>query len=98
MAELCRQYGVIRLDLFGSAADGTFDPERSDLDFVAEFADPSPTVGYADRFLDFANGLEALVGRRVDVVSEAAIRGSRLAQAIASSRQPIYVESAPVSV
>ena len=32
---LCRRYGVVRLDLFGSATTGAFDHSRSDLDFVA---------------------------------------------------------------
>ena len=85
LAELCRRYGVRRLDLFGSAAAGAFDAARSDLDFVAEFANPAPTVEYADRFLDFAIALEVLLKRRVDVVSATAIRGSRLATAIAST-------------
>ena len=30
---LCRRFGVRRLDLFGSAATGRFDPALSDLDF-----------------------------------------------------------------
>lgn len=98
IAALCRRHGVVRLDLFGSAATGAFDPARSDLDFVAEFADPTPTAAYADRFLDFAGELEALLGHRVDVVSESALRGSRLACAIASDRQTIYAESASVVV
>lgn len=37
IAELCRRFGVRRLDLFGSAAMGRFDPQRSDLDFLVEF-------------------------------------------------------------
>jgi len=98
IADLCRRHGVVRLDLFGSAATGNFDPARSDLDFVAEFARPAPTAEYADRFLDFASGLEALLGRPVDVVSATALHGTRLASAIASDRQNVYVESAPVAV
>jgi predicted nucleotidyltransferase len=98
ISALCRRHGVIRLDLFGSAAIGTFDAAQSDLDFVAEFANPAPTAEYADRFLDFAAGLEAVLGRRVDVVSATALRGSRLAQAIVSARQRVYVESAPAAV
>ena len=40
--DLCRRYGVRRLELFGSAATGAFEPERSDLDFLVEFdANPS---------------------------------------------------------
>ena len=30
----CRAYGVERLEIFGSAADGRFDPARSDFDFI----------------------------------------------------------------
>ena len=92
LAALCRHYGVLRLELFGSATTDAFDVSHSDLDFVAEFADPTPTVEYADRFLDFAAELEALLKRRVDVVSAAAIRGSRFADKIAATRQLIYAE------
>ena len=35
--DLCRRFGVARLELFGSAASGAFDPQRSDLDFLVEF-------------------------------------------------------------
>lgn len=41
--DLCRRYGVARLELFGSAAGDAFDPQRSDLDFLVEFdADQNP--------------------------------------------------------
>jgi hypothetical protein len=33
IAGLCRKHGVKRLELFGSAARGDFDPGRSDVDF-----------------------------------------------------------------
>ena len=98
LAALCRRYGVVRLDLFGSAATGAFDHSRSDLDFVAEFADLAPTAEYADRFLDLADALEALFQRRVDVVSAAAIRGSRLADTIAATRQIVYGDPQPAVV
>ena len=41
LADLCREYDVVSLELFGSAADGTFDPQRSDLDFLVEFESSS---------------------------------------------------------
>jgi len=34
LRELCERYGVERLELFGSAARGEFDPAHSDLDFI----------------------------------------------------------------
>ncbi len=33
IAAICRKYGVRKLELFGSAANGTFDPAISDVDF-----------------------------------------------------------------
>ncbi len=88
IAALCRQFGVRRLDLFGSAA-GAFDPATSDLDFVATFAD-TRAPGYADRYLDFADALEALFGRPVDVVIDRSIRNPDFRRAVEATRQPVY--------
>ena len=88
---LCQEYGVRRLDLFGSAAMGAFDKETSDLDFVATFAD-TRSAGYADRYLGFAEALETLFGRPVDVITERAIRNPYFRQAVEASRQPVYDE------
>ncbi len=88
---LCQQYGVRRLDLFGSATSGAFDPARSDLDFVATFAD-TRSPGYVDRYLGFAEALEVLFGRPVDVITERSIRNPYFRQAVDASREIIYVE------
>ena len=47
--ELCARFGVKPLELFGSSADGTFDPERSALDFLIEFTD-IPAQSYSECF------------------------------------------------
>lgn len=86
---LCRRYGVPRLDLFGSAATGAFDPAMSDLDFVATFAD-THAPDYAERFLDFAEALEALFGRPVDLVIDRSIRDPHFRRAVDATRQPVY--------
>jgi predicted nucleotidyltransferase len=88
---LCKQYGVRRLDLFGSATTGAFDPARSDLDFVATFADTN-LPGLADRYLGFAEALEALFNRSVDVITERSIRNPYFRQAVDASRETIYDE------
>ena len=88
---LCREYGVRRLDLFGSAAIGAFDAATSDLDFVATFAD-TRSPGYADRYLAFAEGLEAIFGRPVDLVTERAIQNPYFREAVEATRQPVYDE------
>jgi uncharacterized protein len=42
MRALCRRFHVRRLDVFGSAARGDFDPEHSDVDFIVEFDRSAP--------------------------------------------------------
>jgi predicted nucleotidyltransferase len=88
---LCIEYGVSRLEVFGSAANGTFRPETSDLDFIATFADPG--VGtYADRYLDLAESLEALFSRRVDLMTERSIRSPRFRREVDATRRVVYPE------
>jgi len=52
LEELCRRFHVRRLELFGSAASGEFNPESSDLDFLVMFEDLEPAA-YADAYLGF---------------------------------------------
>jgi uncharacterized protein len=68
ITELCRKYGVKRLDLFGSAASGTFDARSSDVDFFYEF-ERDDFSGIADRFFGLIEDLERVLGRKVDLVS-----------------------------
>lgn len=91
LAEQCRRFGVRRLEVFGSAARGDFDPAKSDFDFVVSFADRSPGT-YADRFLDFADALERLLGRKVDLQTERSIRNPYFRREVDAVRQVIYDE------
>jgi predicted nucleotidyltransferase len=70
---LCERYGVERLELFGSAARGEFDPTSSDLDFIVQMKGRREP-GYARRFYEFAEAIEALYGRRVDLLTELMIK------------------------
>lgn len=76
IAALCRRFGVTRLEVFGSAARGEdFDPARSDVDLLVEFT-PEARFDFAG-FADLKDALEALFGRRVDLVDRPAIEKSR---------------------
>jgi predicted nucleotidyltransferase len=86
---LCREYRVNRLDLFGSAATGAFREGGSDVDFVVAFAD-TRAPDYADRYLDLAEALEALLGRDVDLVTERSIRNPYFRRTVEATRQPVY--------
>ena len=88
IADLCRAYGVYTLDLFGSATTGAFDPQTSDLDFVVNFWDRSP--GYAKRYLRFAEALERLLGRDVDLVTEASIQNPYFKRMVDAQRENIF--------
>ncbi len=90
LAELCRRYGVERLFVFGSAVLGRFDPQHSDLDFLVRFSDRAPTGEYADRYLGFADALEDLFGRPVDLVTEESIRNPFFRREVEATRQLLY--------
>ena len=89
---LCRAYGVSRLEVFGSAADGRFDPQRSDFDFIATFV-PEAQASIARRYLEFAEALEHLLGRRVDLLTSQPIRNPYLRKAVDRSRRDLYVRA-----
>jgi uncharacterized protein len=89
LADLCRRFGVDRLYVFGSAASGNLGPS-SDVDLLVSMADRLPTGTHADRFLDFAEAVEDLLGRRVDLASEQAIRNPFFRREIEATRQLVY--------
>jgi predicted nucleotidyltransferase len=86
---LCEKYGVARLDVFGSATAAEWDPATSDLDFIVAFRN-QPHRSLADRYLGLAQELEQLFGRRVDLLTERAIRNPYFRQAVEASRTPVY--------
>ena len=89
--ELCRRYGIVRLELFGSATGPDFDPVKSDFDFLAEFADRGPNTRFAKRFFEFEQDLASLFSRKVDLhTSHFPIKNPFLARSIDESRRTIY--------
>ena len=75
LAALCRRHGVARLDVFGSAARGVdFDPARSDVDLLVEFAPSTPRRLAA--LLDFEAEAGRVLARPVEVVDRRAIEES----------------------
>ena len=89
LADLCRRFKVGRLDLFGSAARGAFDPQRSDLDFLVTLDDARPG-SYADRYLGLLLALQELFQREIDLVTERSIRNPYFRKTVEATRQPIY--------
>jgi hypothetical protein len=87
---LCRRFHVRRLDLFGSAARGDFDPDHSDIDFLVEFDREHPDALSFDTYFGLKGALEGLLGRPVDLVEPGAVRNPYLRASIDSSREPVF--------
>ncbi|MGC1272164.1 MAG: nucleotidyltransferase domain-containing protein [Planctomycetaceae bacterium] len=86
---LCRELGVKRLDLFGSATGDGFDPERSDLDFLVEFETLPPGRRF-DAFFDLRDGLELIFERSVDLVTNKGIQNPYFRRSVQATRRSLY--------
>jgi predicted nucleotidyltransferase len=88
--QLCREFGVARLEVFGSAATGEFDPTTSDVDFIVEYP-PGYEFGlWLTRYFELQERLEALLGRPVDLVMAGAPRNPYFIRSLNESRQLLY--------
>ena len=85
---LCEENEIKGLWLFGSAATGNWDPERSDLDFLFDIGEYNKTAGR--RSMRLAVGLERIVGENFDLVSRPAIRRAEFKQSVDQTAIPIY--------
>lgn len=72
LVNICRRYGVARLEVMGSFARGDHTPE-SDLDLLVTF-EPDAKVGL--EFVALKLELEALFGRPVDLLTRASVEQS----------------------
>jgi predicted nucleotidyltransferase len=88
IARLCQDFRVRRLDVFGSAATGAFDPTRSDLDFIVDLG--GYERGVTKRYFRFARALEELFGRPVDLITEEQIQNPSFREAIEEQRVTIH--------
>ena len=86
--ELCRLYGVTKLDVFGSATRDDFDEAHSDVDFLVEF-DVVPGLRALRQYFGFKEDLEQLLGRPVDLV-EGAIENPFVLRGVEESRELLY--------
>ncbi|MBV9013911.1 MAG: nucleotidyltransferase domain-containing protein [Pseudonocardiales bacterium] len=86
---LCRRLRIRRLDLFGSAVEGSFDPDTSDVDVLVEF-DVQPGFDYFGTYFDLKEGLERILGYPVDVVSVTSIRNPYFRDRVMRTRETLY--------
>jgi len=90
IAELCRRYGVRRLEIFGSGARAVdFDPQRSDVDFLVQFDTRDGAPGLRE-FFDLRDELTTLLGRPVDLVMAGSVSNPFVKADVERTRQTVY--------
>jgi predicted nucleotidyltransferase len=89
LAALGRRFHVRRLDLFGSAATGEFDQDRSDLDFLVLF-DPLPPAAYAKAYFGLHEALAGLFKRNIDLLTEPSLTNPYLRAQIEAERRTLF--------
>jgi uncharacterized protein len=87
---LCREYGVSRLELFGSFARGDFEAGRSDVDLLVTFAPGTDLGPWMSRFFELRERLAVLLERDVDLVIESGLRNPYLIRSIDQDRRLLY--------
>ena len=89
IAALCQRHRVRRLDVFGSAASGDFDPQTSDLDFLVEFHPLEPGQR-AEAYFGLLESLAVLLARPVDLVMRRAIENPYFLEAVEAGKELLY--------
>lgn len=89
---LCQKYKVAKLWVFGSILTPRFNDE-SDVDFSVDFKSEeinADGLDWADLFFDFIHELEALLGRKIDMVCESSVTNAIFRRELDSTKQLIY--------
>lgn len=86
--QLCLQYNVQQLYLFGSVLTDKFN-ENSDIDMLIQFENMD-LKHYFDNFMDFKENAEILFNRNVDLVENQAIKNPIFRKIVDREKQLIY--------
>jgi predicted nucleotidyltransferase len=89
LERLCKLYGVRRLEVVGSAArEVDFDPARSDIDLLVEFA--PGRLPRLSAFFGLREAIENAIGRPVDLLMLEAVRNPYLKANLERNRRLLY--------
>lgn len=88
LQNLCQEFQVKELYLFGSVVTGNFS-EESDLDFIVNF-DRKNHVGAFDQFIGFKQRLEKIYERKVDLYHHRKYRNPIFQKEVESTKELVY--------
>lgn len=88
--ELCNRFHVRKLWVFGSILTSRFNDD-SDVDFCVDFDwDKISLLDSANNFFGFQEALESLLGRRIDITDDSAVRNPYFREELNETRRLIY--------
>jgi uncharacterized protein len=87
--DLCRELGVRRLELFGSAVSGSFDVATSDVDILVDF-EIRDDFDHFGTYFALKEGLERILARPVDLVVNTSIRNPYFRQQVMDTKETLY--------
>ena len=87
---LARQYGLARLDVFGSVGTPAFDPEQSDVDVLVEYPPDYDFGPWLKRHHELRRELSSVLGREVDLLTSRALRDPWFAREATKTRRVVY--------
>ena len=94
LRSLCLNYGVQRLEVFGSAATSSNLHDIGDLDFLVEFQ-PKAYEAYADTYFGLLEDLQHLFGKPVDLVVSSAVKNPYFLKSIKRTKTLVYEATRP---
>ena len=83
----CSEFGVKRLEVFGSVARGSF-TDSSDVDLLVEFGEPDRAP--AKRFFGLLHHMEDELGCKVDLLTFAGLRNPYFKKRVEQEKVTIY--------
>jgi hypothetical protein len=89
IAAACRQYGIERLFVFGSAIREDFRPGESDIDLLVEFG-PIDVTKKFHAYLDAREAFRRIFNADVDLVMRGAVKNKVIAKEIDRTKKLIY--------
>jgi uncharacterized protein len=95
---LAREYGVARLEVFGSVCTPDFDPATSDVDFLVEYPEGYDFGPWLGRLQDLEAALADQLGHKVDLVMTPALRNKWFRREAEKTRRVIYDASSIAEV
>lgn len=89
LTSACKEHKVVSLALFGSAARQDMN-ESSDVDLLVGFSDEIQAIDYADNYFSLLDRLQAILGRKVDLVSIKALKNPVFKAEVFRSKIELY--------